>query len=1246
MEGKAQGVIGGLSGAALLAVLFAGQGKVASNTPVNSAPGNTRPTGVGSLETQHTGLDQNGPWSAVCEEFLSGLDERLQSPVVSVDTVPKGAEPGATEVNIRKGDFESIVPVHNYPVNPNLTACVGTHQRLRAMIVTVPDPVRSHMQLEFDRSVTGIVRGAGADDFSLQRYWFPWTPNSATQEQSTEREYQARLRLSQPAVLIFRHTELHQDERLVVFLVSETPTAGVNREQFSIAVKYVRQLQPGDDSQIRIAGPRFSASLPILEELIKALVPKAESTKGGDSQPYRNVSVYSPSTTHDVLMKRFGNELPGVDFLTFQVRDNDTLKQLVEILHRMSYKDEEIATLSEDESAYGVGQEPEDETSPTNPPAHESIRQQDGDDSVPPRRLLRLQFPRDLSAVRNAIEEQNPQLEASRELGIPLLSVPLSLHEEPQNEHDSPPPYATAQAAADLDRELQSLVARIRENNIQAVLVMASNPLDRLFLLDYLHAMLPDVRLVTAESDTLMLKRPGYVDLSGTLVLSGVPLLPDSRAAVWHQEVIDPAESSAAEFRSTGEESVFLSVWSLLVSGKNEKRVEHPGEILRPCEFLSVVGADRFLLANTHGPQPFFPCVIDRPNIGVVTQHLESVPRSWKVFVLVLSLASLVHLLLVNYNVLVAEKQQTTSSQNWSFRLKDVVQSGFQNMFRWELYRVVPDLLPGPALVTTGIYPKEKSAPDFVSEKLLLLFVLTNQLFLFSYMAFRTTWVAWLPLHDGDRILGFDPVIPQLGMLCLCSLLPAMLFVTSARLFGRLCWRLKFNPKRGLIWQGIVATSFVGWTVRTWEYLLRSGNGTPDWGVAYRSIQVFAGLSPLAAIGAVLVGYIGFTLTHLRRVEHIQNRKVHLDFAVNPDATDEASESAKRITNLQNDIHRSIETALSHPALQVIFFVLPCVFLLRVFVALRGIEISARGSHFSPWSLTFWSIFWGFLALLTFIAFSLYQNWYMWTRVRALLQHLNFSPIRDVFAGLASDTTSMQIWKIGGDRRSLVLQYRTLELLQRMAVIRVQVVNGPTQILPDQTLHAELDLLAAKLYERERCDQTMGWKDHTTVAQISKVLNAKLAEAKFLLGHSGASDDQPLDEQTGRYLGLRIAALLRYSLIQIRNMLWFGLWGFVFLLLSVRLYPFQGRHTLSMLMSFLFLTLLLAIGAMFAQMESDPILSKLQDSEATASGSFLRAASKLVAVGGVPLLAVIASQFPAFAAFISGWIKPISESLR
>lgn len=83
MEGRAQTLITGLSGAALLAVLFTGQGKVPFNAPANSTTAaNATVASPVSADIQRTGLDQNGPWSAICEEFASGLDRRLAAPVV------------------------------------------------------------------------------------------------------------------------------------------------------------------------------------------------------------------------------------------------------------------------------------------------------------------------------------------------------------------------------------------------------------------------------------------------------------------------------------------------------------------------------------------------------------------------------------------------------------------------------------------------------------------------------------------------------------------------------------------------------------------------------------------------------------------------------------------------------------------------------------------------------------------------------------------------------------------------------------------------------------------------------------------------------------------------------------------------------------------------------------------------------------------------------------------------------------
>ena len=58
------------------------------------------------------------------------------------------------------------------------------------------------------------------------------------------------------------------------------------------------------------------------------------------------------------------------------------------------------------------------------------------------------------------------------------------------------------------------------------------------------------------------------------------------------------------------------------------------------------------------------------------------------------------------------------------------------------------------------------------------------------------------------------------------------------------------------------------------------------------------------------------------------------------------------------------------------------------------------------------------------------------------------------------------------------------------------------------------------------------------------------------------------------------------------------------------------------------------------QMDRDPILRRLDHPEGTV-GNFLSVASNLIMVGGIPLLAVLASQFPGVADFFFSWVRPL-----
>ena len=129
------------------------------------------------------------------------------------------------------------------------------------------------------------------------------------------------------------------------------------------------------------------------------------------------------------------------------------------------------------------------------------------------------------------------------------------------------------------------------------------------------------------------------------------------------------------------------------------------------------------------------------------------------------------------------------------------------------------------------------------------------------------------------------------------------------------------------------------------------------------------------------------------------------------------------------------------------------------------------------------------------------------------------------------------------------------------------------------------------------------------------------------------------------YVAYRFVALFRYTMLQIRNMLWFLVYGYTCLLLSIAVYPFQGRQSLGGLLSLVFLTLLVGVAVLMFQMDRDPILRRL-DNPSGAVGNFLSVASNLIMVGGIPLLAVLASQFPSVADFFSSWVRPLTGALH
>jgi hypothetical protein len=78
-------------------------------------------------------------------------------------------------------------------------------------------------------------------------------------------------------------------------------------------------------------------------------------------------------------------------------------------------------------------------------------------------------------------------------------------------------------------------------------------------------------------------------------------------------------------------------------------------------------------------------------------------------------------------------------------------------------------------------------------------------------------------------------------------------------------------------------------------------------------------------------------------------------------------------------------------------------------------------------------------------------------------------------------------------------------------------------------------------------------------------------------------------------------------------------------------------------MSLVFVLLLGGVAAMMLQMYRDPILKQLEEPSTGLAETF-GIVAKVIGVAGVPLLAVLASQFPSIAGVILNWIQPLVEA--
>jgi hypothetical protein len=426
----------------------------------------------------------------------------------------------------------------------------ANYTRVRYAIAMAPDPRHTNLSLSFDREMVLIQQAAQDEGYTYDSSWLPWKDDTFTfpllqDQQRTDDD--TNQREACPGILLFRRS-VNQPapdkpdeplnpakpsnpyaEALVVFVVGEQPTGGLNEDQWANAVHWLATNPPPDGSAtLNILGPTFSGSLVSMQRDLARLYrdPPLDPDSSNLLRLFPNVHLLSGGVTGCSSIRWFERQLEDTQFHrriifgTFAENDELQIYRFLSYVHSQRTLLRDIAILSEDETAYAND-------------ASDLDSQPSGNDRCtfqydPQDRPVKLSYPRDISALRSAYEKQSVFSSPSQSPRTvhPILQESAELEGGNSNASDTIRSYSGLQGAIAQEAILYGVVSNLRVHHTRYLLLRCSNPLDFLFLTRFFHRAYPETRIVTVTSDLLFGREIDTTEFRGVLSLANYSLLP------------------------------------------------------------------------------------------------------------------------------------------------------------------------------------------------------------------------------------------------------------------------------------------------------------------------------------------------------------------------------------------------------------------------------------------------------------------------------------------------------------------------------------------------------------------------------------------------------------------------------------------------------------------------------------------------------------------------------------------------
>ena len=1152
------------------------------------------------------------------------------------------------------------------PPNPERICPSANIGGLRVIIAIVPDPVHTRLALRFDRAVDDIQDSVQQLGWSFDSSWLPW--DNATHGESVR--YQKRkedLKAEEndednPGVLLFRGRDNENPiDPLVVLIVGDTPTAGVNPNQFRNAMAFWRQLNSAvhkpagaDPPTLSILGPTFSGSAQSLRNLLSEEVrsPQTQPNSGcSQTPPIKEIRIASGTLTKsDELFKLFaiwdrcGNlqNVQPVSFAMDQQYESSLLFNFLKI-HAGSSP---VFFLSENESSFGYGEGGQvGLTSLQNLLALvkgtecgktdlQCSSLKDGVSAKMESEALRsgayinpayaatIHFPREISNLRNAYEKDSIVGFGSSS-DNPRTQLQFDTADDTHDD-DTVTTFSGQRQVLAMETEMAQIAETLNDPNLRNPIAMlsATDVLDEIFVARYLQRHAPKTTVIIGDADLLFLRRGEDAGLDGTYIAAPWPLIKENE--VWSSPAATQGDLLHI-YQSQGDEGLQAAATYLLSRQAARKSASDPASTdtpigisqyrspigipftsgaSRPPLWLSVIGRGRFLpisLVDVDLVQPSLPRLspISLPQLttSAVTSAQSTNGIHAKLNLSTKLVVAFVALALF-WHGLACIFGRIDRRFAWVYALAD---AEYHARRLWIQASLSFAAIPALSLVLVP------SVTGF-----------TVNVGNFRWVIWILWFIAWAltcwPIIQWSTLRPRKSATPPTEMQCM----------TRTLIVGSIVAILAFVAIKG-IWPLIQP---------------RTRESTEQIFFYYRNSLMQPGISPSLTLLLLLAALAIWLHSYLGRFAFFGHR-----IPVLPDDHDDvhcpSSKAIEPITDLFTNYSGASLIILGSIALLVMALIWIsnswgpvslendkfdiCVRIIAVALAiliLHDVAVAGWGWHLlrrhcleqlkrSP-------VRWGFTWIKGF-------SWHrIWTGSRILSPDIVFDYVARMIEG---NNRSISNIRLGRAYRSLVNQYRSTS--PKNATWSTGVAISWQRL--HEALAASADLKLDEL-------RLIWSKDHGaltgTDAERGYILQEPLSDEL-----KGDDRIQSLDRMAKEeFVALLYLGYIRMVLIQIRNRILTACICYVLLLWALTSYTWMNHHAIVIAMSVMLLLISTSIVYIYSGMHRDDILSRT--TETTAGKLDAEFFEKIIPTIGIPLLSLMASQIPELGNFIFSIVEP------